>query len=81
MRLVTFVKYNVNDVCFEDLISFYNDDLLLRWKATLATAIQQCDKDFFPDIYALLHLGCTVPVNIRTHRDRPLFVYAKNSDM
>ena len=47
---------------------------ILRWKAkwerqgaedrpeSLATAIQQCDKDFFPNIYALLHLGCTVPV-------------------
>ena len=83
INLVPSVICNVNDVCFDDLISFYNDDLpnpsvvateILRWKAkwerqgeedrpeSLVTAIQQCDKDFFPNIYALLHLGCTVPV-------------------
>ena len=83
INLVPSVICNVNDVSFDDLICFYNDDLpnpsvvateILRWKAkwerqgaedrpeSLATAIQQCDKDFFPNIYALLHFGCTVPV-------------------
>ena len=47
---------------------------ILRWKAkwegqsaedrpsSLRKAIEKCDKDFFPNIHALLRLGCTLPV-------------------
>ena len=47
---------------------------LLKWKTkwegqdaedrptTLRTAINECDQDFFPDMYTLLCLGFTLPV-------------------
>ena len=47
---------------------------IIRWKAkwegqaaedrpsTLQAAIKECDSDFFPNIHALLRLGCTLPV-------------------
>ena len=29
---------------------------------TLQTALKACDKDFFPNIYVFLRIGCTLPV-------------------
>ena len=82
-NLVPSVLCNGNPISFDDLLSFYKEDLptsflarseLLRWRAkwegqgaedrpaTLRTAIKACDKDIFPNVYALLQLGCTLPV-------------------
>ena len=30
--------------------------------ATLYTALQACDRDFFPNIYVFLRIACTIPV-------------------
>lgn len=39
--------------------------------STLRTALKACDKDYFPNIYTLLRIGCTIPVtsceNERAH--------------
>ena len=79
--LVPSILGNGNPISFDDLLSFYKEDLLLslhvlrcqwrvKWEgqgaedrpATLRTAIKACDKDIFPNVYALLQLGCTLPV-------------------
>ena len=82
MNLVPSVLCNATNVSFDDLVTFYDEDLpnpslvatkILRRKAmwegqdaedqpaTLRTAIKQCDQDFFPNMYTLLRLGCTLP--------------------